>query len=169
MLTKLSTETLIADGKVWRRKVSTRAQRAVRLGHQIPDKLLHISSATTVAQMASQVEEMLRLFSDHKADIPGAGAADLIKEGQTLVATLTADEALHNVKRLKDLPAAVAKFYALKGTLYTALKVINDAGRELHAASHADAAKYSLSVLHRKPTHHAKPASQPAPVSGAKT
>jgi len=37
-----------------------------------------------------------------------------------------------------------------KGTLYTALKVVNDAGHELYADNATAAARYNLSILQRR-------------------
>jgi hypothetical protein len=64
---------------------------------------------------------------------------------------------IHEIKRIKALPTTVRDFYYEKGLLYLGLKAINEAGRELHADSKAEAAKYDLSILYRN-TSKKKPA-----------
>ncbi len=56
------------------------------------------------------------------------------------------------VKRLSTLPAKVRDYYAAKGRLYVGLKVINDAGHELHASDADAAGRYNLKILHRRGT-----------------
>jgi hypothetical protein len=49
-----------------------------------------------------------------------------------------------------NLPAAFTAFAIKKGLLYIALKVINEAGRELHANDPQAAARYNLSILYHR-------------------
>ena len=59
------------------------------------------------------------------------------------------------------MPAAVTAFCAKKGELYTMLKVINNAGHELYAHNLAEAAKFNMSILHRRGPQAA--AAEPVP------
>ena len=147
------------DAKVWRRKVARRAQRARRMGKMMPDGLLAISSARSVPALSAQVVEMVKLFEANLASMPGAGADKLLEEGNALAQALSGADAAQEVKRFKELPDAVKKFYEQKGLLYVGLKVINDAGHELHASDAHSASRYSLAILHR----HAGNRTQPEP------
>ncbi len=73
----------------------------------------------------------------------------LLEEGKKLGAELMEKDATQEIKRLKELPDSVKEFYFQKGLLYTGLKIINNAGHELHSEEAALAAKYSMAILHR--------------------
>jgi hypothetical protein len=146
--------TALRAAKVWRRKVAARGARAQRQGESIPTELTVVTRASSVADVSNQITAMIGLFAQHLT-VLGKGAQHLLDEGQSISAALTTASTDHDVKRLATLPKSVRSFYALKGTLYTALKVINDAGRELHADSPALSAGYNLKILHRK--GHATP------------
>jgi hypothetical protein len=45
-------------------------------------------------------------------------------------------------------PDEVKQFHYEKGLLFIGLKVINEAGRELHADNVTDAAKYNLAIMY---------------------
>ncbi len=135
--------------KVWRRAAASRANRARRLGNAMPAGLLTYDRAQSVPAVAEQVENMAQLLEANASAIPGGGLEDMISEGRALAAEIKAMDAVQEVKLLKSLPDAVRRFYHEKGLLFTGIKVINDAGRELHAGNPTDAAKYNLSILYR--------------------
>ena len=147
----------VKAAKVWRRKASRRAQRAQKMGRPMPDGLLTISSARSVPALSAQVVEMVKLFEANLAAMPGKGAGKLLEEGQALAQALPSADAAQEVKRLKELPETVKRFYEQKGLLYIGLKVINDAGHELHAGDAHAASRYSLAILHRHSGNKTKP------------
>ena len=65
--------------------------------------------------------------------MPGAGADKLLEEGKSLLENLESADANQEVKRLSELPGKVRAFQEKKGVLYMGLKVIGDAGQEVHA------------------------------------
>jgi len=140
----------IARGKVWRRKVVSRAKMASRLGKELPDKLLRIGRADTVQPLLMQMTEMVHLLEQHATDM-ATSVRDLVAEGRDIIQQLSTVDAKQEAKRLAELPQAVRAFQADKGRLYLAIKAINDAGRELHADDSSRAARYNLSILHRRP------------------
>jgi hypothetical protein len=155
-------EALVRAAKVWRRKAAKRAQRALRQGANIPEELTHVGRAQSVPVLLGQVGKALALLSSHASAIDAAGppTQPLIDEGTALRDALQQADARQEQARLSELPASVRAFYAKKGELYTGLKVINDAGHELHAQDAQTAAKYNLAILHR---HAAKTTGEPAP------
>ncbi|MDI7270101.1 MAG: hypothetical protein QME96_19100, partial [Myxococcota bacterium] len=82
----------------------------------------------------------------------GKNAQALLDEGVRLQAALATADAAQEVKRLSTLPAKVRDYYAAKGRLYVGLKVINDAGHELHASDADAAGRYNLKILYRRGT-----------------
>lgn len=77
--------------------------------------------------------------------------------------TLQQADSAQEQARAFDLPASVATFYLRKGELYTALKVINNAGHELYAHDLPSAAKFNMSILHLRGPQATEPAPAPAP------
>ena len=152
---------LIRQAKVWRRTVVARAQRAKKLGKKVPDALLSSDSVTGVPNIAAQMEKMLKLVEANADNLPGTSLKPILTEGQTIVDGIKAIDADQEVKKLKSLPEAVRNFYYHTGLLFTGIKVINDAGRELHAHDPSAAAKYNLSILYRN-THKKKSAAKQA-------
>lgn len=154
--------------KVWRRKAVKRAQRAQRQGVDIADALTQMGSAQSVPAVLEQISKTLGLLAKHAAELDAVGPATqlLIDEGQQLYDTLQRADADQERTRAADLPSSVMAFYARKGELYLGLKVINDAGHELHAGDPQSSAKYNLSILHRRPGQTAMPAplEEPAPL-----
>jgi hypothetical protein len=124
---------------VWIRKVGKRCQSALQLGITLPPELTRTSSPTTVPGMLEQMNKTLALLGQHSAamDSLGPATAPLIEQGRTLMQTLQQADTAQEQARAFDLPASVATFYAKKGELYTALKIINNAG---HANHHPGAA-----------------------------
>jgi len=141
----------MAQGKIWRRKVVARARRATRLGKEMPETLLRIGRAWSVQALLGQIIDMVHLLEQYAGDIPG-GVADLVAEGREIARELSTADAKQEAARLAELPQAVRAYYADKGRLYFGIKAINDAGRELHAEDTTMAARYNLSILHRRPS-----------------
>ena len=152
------------DAKVYRRKIADRARRARRMGKSIPDALLRISAIRTPAAMAIQIGDMVQLVQTNAALLPGTGVDALVAEGKAIVTALQSSDATQELKRLQNLPEAVRTFYEQKGLLYVGLKVINDAGHELHSEDHVAGARYNLAILHRRaPVRAEQPQPAPAP------
>ena len=105
---------------------------------------------------------MVKLLEENLAKMPGKGGEDLIKEGKGLSVALKTADADQEIKRFASLPSSVKDFYAQKGTLYIALKTINDAGHELHARDSDVAGRFNLSILYRRGV---KRTAEPAPAA----
>jgi hypothetical protein len=138
------------EAKVWRRRVAKRALRAMRLGESVPDGLIHLGRVKSPPELAGQVDVMVKFLEENLAKMPGKGGEDLVKEGKDLSKALKVSDAEQEVKRFTSLPGSVKNFYAQKGTLYIALKAINDAGHELHARDSDVAGRFNLSILYRR-------------------
>ncbi len=151
----------IRQAKIWRRTVVARAQRAKKLGKKVPAGLLSSDGVTGVPNLAAQMEKMLKLVEANVDNLPGTSLKPLLAEGQTLVDGIKAIDAEQEVKKYGSLPKAVQNFYFHKGLLFIGIKVINDAGRELHVRDASSAAKYNLSILYRN-THRKKGAKETA-------
>jgi hypothetical protein len=139
--------------KVWRRRVASRASRAMRLGEDIPVELTLIGRAKSVTEVLEDASTKTRLLTENKAKLEsatGAGVQALLEEGQALYQALSDADVVQEAKRLAALPTSVQDYFAKKGELYMAVKAINDAGRELHADEPAHLAKYNLRILHRR-------------------
>jgi hypothetical protein len=141
---------LVRQAKIWRRAIVCRALRAKRLGEEIPDGLLKTENPSGVAGISVQIEKMLKLAEANAGSLPGTDVKALIKEGETLAKNIAALDSEQAVNLLKNKPDAVKDFCYEKGLLYIGIKVINDAGRELHAGDPTAAAKYNLSILYRQ-------------------
>lgn len=140
----------VRKSKVWRRKLVRRAMRAARLGAELPDKLLSYSSVQDGPALVTQIAEMTRLAEANRASLHGTGIDELLAEGRAFVAALGTSDADQEQKVLKEVPDALQRYYEEKGRLYVGLKVINDAGHELHADDPEAASRYNLSILHRR-------------------
>jgi hypothetical protein len=161
--------TQVRAAKVWLRKAVKRSQRAQRQGATIAAELTQIGRTQTVPAILQQVSKVLALLASHIAELDSLGppTQPLIDEGQQLYNTLQQVDADQERTRAAALPASVVAFCTRKGELYLGLKVINDAGHELHAHDPQAAAKYNLSILHRHPGQAAASLEQPDPtVSG---
>jgi hypothetical protein len=152
---------LMRQAKIWRRAVVARAQRAKKLGKNVPAALLKSDGVTGVPGIASQMEKMLKLVEANADNLPGTSLKSILAEGQTLVDGIKSIDGEQEVKKLKSLPEAVRNFYYHKGLLFVGIKVVNDAGRELHAHDPSAASKYNLSILYRS-THKKKSGAKPA-------
>lgn len=139
----------LREAKVWRRKAAKRAARARRQGKiAVPEELATVGRATSVPDVLASMNTMLGMMEAHAA-LLGAGASPLMEEGRRLYTQLGTADATQEQAVLAALPAKVVDFYAAKGLLYLGLKVIHDAGHELHAASPELAARYNLRILYR--------------------
>jgi hypothetical protein len=159
---------------IWARKVGKRCQSAQHLGIGVPTELTRQSSPATVPGMLDQMNRTLALLAEQAAAMDTALPATqpLIDEGQALYQDLQQADSAQERARSADLPTAVADFLAKKGSLYSALKVINNAGQELYAHDLNAAARYNMSILHRRftgaeatttpTTSPAAPAAKPA-------
>lgn len=144
----------MARGKVWRRKVVSRARRASRMGIELPEGLLVVGYAGSVEALLEQVIDKVHLLEQYEGRIPG-GVRDLVEEGREIAAGLSTADAKQEAARLALLPQATRAYHADKGRLYFAIKAIHDAARELHAEDSEKAARYNLSILHRRPSRSA--------------
>lgn len=148
----------VAEGKIWRRKVTTRARRAARLGANIPKELLTIGQAHSVPKLLDSMGTMLRLLKEFELEMSCAGPVEpLLDEGRKVHHGLAEADAEQEVKRLQELPSRVRDLYRMRGELYVGLKVVNDAGRERHIRDSHRASRYSLSILHRRGARHGEP------------
>ena len=150
-----------ARGKVWRRKVMYRSRRAARMGTKMPEELTRPADVRSVPALAGQLDRMVKLLESVNTSNSASDTAALVKEGAAIAVFLKTADAAQELKRLKELPDAVKGFYLQKGTLYVGLKVINDAGRELHAENPEQASVYNLSILRRR--HGIKKGQQDVP------
>ena len=140
----------LVEAKVWRRKVVARAKRAKRRGKKIPEVLTVVGAGSSVPDLTAQVTAMTATMTTMLPALGGARAQALLTEGQTILTELSQADSDQEVARLSTLPQKVADFYAAKAILLTGIKLINDAGQELHADDHAQAARFNLKILHRR-------------------
>ena len=133
------------------------------MGQQIPDELIAVPAVRNGGALLGDLIERIKLLESVKAAMPGPSTDALLKEAQDAAAELQASGATQEVKRHSELPDAVQRFYVQKALLYLGLKVINDAGHELHADDPEAASRYNLAILHRNAGRR-KP--QPAPQPG---
>lgn len=158
------------EAKLWRRKVASRTQRAARMGVRLPSELLVIRRATTVPAILEYVGLTLRLLRANAELLRSVGdVKPFIEEGQKIHDLLASADATQEMKRLAELPAAVRCLWRSKGELYVALKVINDAGRELHQSDPERASRYHLRILHRRGAKYGEPDTPEAPSEGGST
>jgi hypothetical protein len=152
--------------KVWLQKAVNRAIRASHTGAKLPDGLTAMGNAQGVPALLDRSSKVLGLLAENAATLAKVGpdVQLLIDEGKKLYQALEQADATQEQTRASHLPAAVTAFYAKKGELYTALKIINSAGHELHAGDPQASARYNLSILHR---HGGQTAAQPAPTPPA--
>jgi hypothetical protein len=152
------------DGKVWVRGVGKRCQSGMELGAPLAPDLGKLSSPATVPGMLEQISKTLSLLTKHAPDMDKVGlpVQSNIDEGRKIFQALQEADTKQEQARSADLPAAVVAFNAKKGELYGALKVINNAGHELFANNPAEAGKFNMTILHRRPPKAAEP-EPPAP------
>jgi hypothetical protein len=149
------------DGKIWVRAAGKRCQSGMQLGVDLPPELGKLSSPATVPGLLEQMSKTLSLLSKHAADMERVGlpVQSNLEEGRKIFQALQEADSTQERARSADLPAAITSFNAKKGELYSALKVINNAGHELYAGNPAEAGKFNLTILHR----HAPPADEATP------
>lgn len=155
------------DLRVWARSAIERVFAALRAGARVPEEMTHPLDARTVPRLLGQANKLLSLLVEHAAalDAVGAPTQPLIDEGRAIADGLAAADQLQEQARGAKLPAAVAAFYAKKGELYTAIKMINHAGHELHARDPGASSRYNLSILYRSRRSPATTVSDPAPAA----
>jgi hypothetical protein len=152
---KLATE---AEGsamrslKEWGRRAVARSSAAVRAGALISEAMRQAPSARTVPAWVAQAQRMLSLLGEHAPamDKVGAPTQSLVDEGRRLLDALIAADGNQELTRASEMPAAVSTFYARKAELYLGLKMLNDAGHELHAHDPQSSSRFNLSLLYRR-------------------
>ena len=93
--------------------------------------------------------------------MPGKDPKVLLDEGKGILSRLASADADQDVKRLRDLPGALRRFYELKSLLYFAIKAINDAGHELYADDAIGASRFNLHILYRRGVRKKPEAGEP--------
>jgi hypothetical protein len=138
--------------KVWRQQVVNRASRAVHMGGHVPSELTVMGSPRTVAGALDLTSRLIGLLTENTAVLATSGPdiAPLIAQGRQIYQSLQSADNDQEVAHSSNLPAAVAAFAIKKGELYTALKIINEAGHELFANDPQASARYNLSILYRR-------------------
>ncbi len=155
--------------KQWMRKVARRAKRAEHMGRKMPDLLLSMPNEKRIADVAKRMDQVVNEFEKNMSAIPGGDNAAVLEEGKAIAKSFLDADAAQEIKRLKDLPEKVREYYFQKGLLYTGLKVVNEAGHELHLYDPVAAAKYNMKILYRGINHGPRPATadQPGTQPGA--
>jgi hypothetical protein len=153
-----------SEAKSWVRGIGKRCQSAVHLGAPLAPELEKVSSPASVAGMLEQVGKTLSLLTKHAADMDKVGlpVQSHIEEGHKLYLALQEADSVQERARAAELPAAVADFCAKKGELYGNLRVINNAGHELHSSDLGESAKFNMSILNRRAPQAAAPTPPPA-------
>lgn len=159
----ISQNAAFTGAKLWRTRVMYRCRRAASMGKSVPDELIHVNKAKTVPAVIGQMDRMTKLLEGITPSLVTDGAV-LLKQGLELTAALKAADAEQELKKHKDLPDSVQAFYKNKALLYIGLKVINDAGRELHAGEPEKSAQYNFGILRRN--HGKKAPGAEAPAQG---
>ena len=159
----ISQDTALRLAKVGRRRMVA-ATRRKRGGNAVPDKLLAIGRASTPSKVSEQIGEMISVATGKEASLGGQAVGAPPADGARIQRDLRRTDAAQETKRLAALAQKVREFCAAKGLLHTGLKVINDAGHEIHSSDGAAAGAYNLKILHRRAPKHAgtAPAVTPA-------
>lgn len=154
----------VKAAKVWRQQVVSRALRAVHLGIRVPGELTAMGSPHAVPAVLDLTSRMLGLLGENAESLARAGAdmAPIIQEGHAIYAALQSADNEQKLAHAASLPAALTAFAIKKGELYSALKVINEAGHEYWAQNPQSSARYNLSILYHRPSYSAAP-TPPAP------
>jgi len=104
----------------------------------VPDTLKALQEALGLLRENARIFEKFSLYNT------------ILGEGESLLAELSAADARQETQRFSELPRKVADYYAAKGLMYLALKMINDAGQAYYASDPGQSAKFNLSILYRK-------------------
>lgn len=142
------------DGKMWCRRVERRILRARRIDKGLPLPPSRPGELGRQAHLIAHLGALLGYLKQNGAALDaatGGHAAALADEGELLREAVRSADQEQEVRLLSHLPQATRNLYRAKGELYVAIKTIHDAGRELHVADDAAAARYNLSILHRVP------------------
>jgi hypothetical protein len=153
----------LREVKDWRRTVASRCLRAVHAGVPMPDELTQMGNPRTVPSVLDALSKTISLLKENAAALATVGpdVAPLIERGSKLYQTLDQADSTQEQARSAELPAAAIDFNAKKGELYTALKIINEAGHELYSKEPEASARFNLSLLYRR-GHQAGPTGEPA-------
>jgi hypothetical protein len=151
--------------KIWRRKVAKRSRRVLLAGTNIPEDMTNIGRSQAAVRVLEDANRMIALLGENLAtfDAVSPGTQALIDDGKKLYQTLAIADSAQEQKLSSDLPSAVAAFHAKKAELYTGLKMINEAGHELHADNPPVSARYNLSILYQGKGQSADAPTPPAP------
>jgi hypothetical protein len=144
----------IRKAKVWMRRVVKRSKRAMHMGKQVPDTLLHMVSNAKLKEFSQAIDLMVKDFEKYASNIPGSDNAALLAEGKTLASALLSADADQEIKKMSQLPQKVRDYYYKKGLLYKGLKVINEAGRELFVNEPGVAETFNFKILYRHINSH---------------
>ena len=136
--------------KIVRRKIAKRGSRMRRMGKTISDVLTVIGRASTVPAVLKHLNLVAGELEANLEAMGGEQAAPLLADCRTAYTELASADTAQETALIGKLPKKVEDFYVLKGTLYVGLKVINDAGQELHSDDTTSAAAYNLRILHRR-------------------
>ena len=114
----------------------------------------------TVPAVLDALSKTISLLKENAASLAtlGPDVAPLIERGSKLYQSLDQADSTQEQTRSAQLPVAATAFNAKMGELYTALKIINEAGHELHAKDPEASARFNLSILYRR-----GPSSAPSP------
>jgi hypothetical protein len=149
----------------WLGTVAKRAKRTSRAGANVPEQLTTVGKLQSVPLALEAASKAPGLLNEHSAEFDSIGPAikPLIDEGQHLYQALDKADTTQEQSRLSDLPASGHAFYAKKGELYIGLKILIDAGHELHSRDPKAAARYNLSLLNRYRGHTVPEPTPPTP------
>lgn len=138
--------------KDWRRAVASRCLRAAHAGVTMPDDLTQMGNPRTVPTVLDALSKTISLLKENAAALATVGpdVAPLIERGTNLYQTLDQADSTQEKARSAELPAAALDFNAKKGELYTALKIINEAGHELFSKDPEASSRFNLSLLYRR-------------------
>jgi hypothetical protein len=161
----------VRDIKDWRREVASRCLRATHAGLSLPEALTQMGNPRTVPAVLDALSKTISLLKENAAALAtiGPDVAPMIERGSKLYQALDQADSTQEQTRSAHLPAAATAFNAKKGELYTALKIINEAGHELYAKDPEASARFNLSILYRRGNQTAAtPEPAPSPPAPAK-
>lgn len=108
------------------------------------------ATGNSVPKLATKIKAVSGLLKRETTLTSTFGATTaFLKEGEDLLGALSASDATQENKKA-DMPKATKEFYLQKAHLYFLLKRINRAGQIAHMDDQEAAAKYNLSILHRR-------------------
>lgn len=159
---------LIRQAKEWCRRAISRGKGVTRAGAPVPSDLGHFNAVRSLPDLLGQMDRLISLLTEHATtmDAFGAPTQPLIDAGSKLRAALASADSAQELTRSSALPDALMAFHAKKGELHVGLKIVNDAGHELHAGDPLASSRYNLSILYRhRGASQAEQPPEPAPVT----